>query len=207
MHPTPASGAADAHPFAPEASVAQLRPTQAPSNQSPQPLSTQTSPNHPYHQSPQASSTQPSSTQARPTEPTQRQRVVDVARSWLGTPYHHRARIKGAGADCGMILIAIYAEAGVIDDFDPGPYPRDWMMHRDEERYLGIVQRFAHPVDTPKPGDIAVFRYGRCVSHGAVVVDWPTVVHAYVGQGVVLDDAQRNPALAQRLAGFYSVWR
>ena len=80
------------------------------------------------------------------TEKQQRTAVLDEARSWLGTPYHHRACVKGAGVDCAQILIAVYANAGLIQAFDTGDYPPDWMLHREEERYLGFVLDHAHEV-------------------------------------------------------------
>ena len=54
-----------------------------------------------------------------------RQRIVEEARSWLGTPYHHQAMVKGAGVDCAMILVAVYRAVGLIPaGFDPRPYPQ-----------------------------------------------------------------------------------
>jgi len=142
------------------------------------------------------------------TESTQRAAVVTEALSWLGTPYHHHARVKGAGADCGLSLAAIYEAAGVLPKVDPGEYPPDWMCHRDEERYLGVVEQYAHRIEgPPQPGDIALFRFGRTISHGAVVIEWPTILHAYAVAGeVVLDDGVANQDLAPRLVGFWSPW-
>jgi hypothetical protein len=71
---------------------------------------------------------------------------------------------------------------------------------------LALVEQHARPVATPEPGDIALFRYGRCISHGAIVLAWPRVIHAVVRQGVVIEDALANVDLVQRLAGFWSPW-
>ena len=140
-------------------------------------------------------------------EQIQRARVVQAAREWLGTPYHHRGAIRGVGTDCGMSLIKVFAQAGVIQEFDPGPYPMDWMLHQGEERYLGIVERFAKPTDKPKPGDIALFKFGRCISHGGIIVGWPEIVHAYKEAGcMVLDNVDANPRLKSHLVGFWSCW-
>ena len=137
----------------------------------------------------------------------QRAAVLAEANSWLGTSYHHKAAIKGAGVDCAMILIEVYAAAGVVPHFDVGDYPPDWMMHRSEERYLGWVEQHAHVVDTPKPGDIVVFKMGRCFSHAGIVVDYPNIIHAYRPAGsVVLDDLSINSDLAAREVKFYSLW-
>lgn len=136
-----------------------------------------------------------------------RDKVVEIAKSWLRTPYHHRAKLKGHGVDCGQILIAVFSEAGLISDFDTGEYPQDWMLHRDEERYLKSVEKYAHRVEVPKPGDIALFKFGRCVSHAAIVVEWPIVIHSYKIAGMVTyDDVTANKNLENRLVGFWSVF-
>ena len=136
-----------------------------------------------------------------------RRRAVDEAISWVGTPYHHQGRVKGGGVDCGQFLALVFEGAGITPEIVPEDYPHDWHLHRSEERYLGIVETYAHRIEGPPlPGDIVLYRWGRCISHGAIVVDWPVVVHSYVGQGVVLDDAVANQALASRQVGYWSVW-
>lgn len=135
---------------------------------------------------------------------TVRDQVLQEAGSWLSTPYHHQGRIKGAGVDCAMLLVEVYHACGLIPNIDPRPYPPDWHFHRDEERYLGWVNQYAWPVDVPQPGDIAVFQFGRCVSHAAIVVDWPNIIHAYVQEGCVLADATQGH-MAGRVRGFYSL--
>lgn len=137
---------------------------------------------------------------------TTRAAVVCEAYTWLGTPYHHQARVKGVGVDCAMILADVYHACGLIPDIDPRPYPADWHLHRDEERYLGWIKQYTHQVDVPKPGDIALYKFGRCVSHGAIVVEWPLILHSYIGEGVLLSDGQEG-MMAGRLHGFYSIFK
>lgn len=107
-----------------------------------------------------------------------RQAVLDIARTWLKTPWHHRARVKGAGVDCAQLLIGVYAEAWLVEEFDTGDYPPDWMMHRSQERFLEFVKQYCDPVDAPLPGDLALYFVGRCFSHGAIVTEWPEIIHA-----------------------------
>jgi NlpC/P60 family putative phage cell wall peptidase len=139
----------------------------------------------------------------------QRSQVVREALTWLGTPYHHHGRIKGAGVDCAMLLLEVYQRAGLIPEgYDPGIYAPEWHLHRSEELYLAGVERFATPLPEgaePQPGDIALFRFGRTISHGAIVLEWPGVIHSYRGQGVVLDDASNGP-LAGRHKGCWTLW-
>jgi NlpC/P60 family putative phage cell wall peptidase len=141
--------------------------------------------------------------------PNLRAAVVTEAESWIGTPFHHAARIKGAGIDCLMLLAEIYERAGVAPHIDPPFYVPDWHLHRDAERYLEGLTRYASEIPGPPqrtgplPGDIALFRFGRTFSHGAIVTDWPRVIHAYWSIGVVHGDATRYP-LAGRPVKFFS---
>lgn len=137
--------------------------------------------------------------------------VVAAARDWLGTPYHHAADVKGVGIDCAMILVRVFADLGLIEPFDPRPYTKDWMLHRDDERYMGFLLARAHQVATPEPGDVILFKVGRCYAHGGIVTksDPLTIVHAYSQDGCVVEDEIRRVAmLAERLpnAKFFSYW-
>ena len=134
-----------------------------------------------------------------------RERIVAAALDWNGTPFHHQGRVKGAGVDCLQLLVAVYSEVGLLPAVDTGHYPWDWHYHRSEERYLTAVASHAARVDIPQPGDLALFRFGRCVSHAAIVLDWPRCIHAYFGQGVVEVDAEQGAELAGRLHSFWSL--
>jgi cell wall-associated NlpC family hydrolase len=109
----------------------------------------------------------------------QRAAIVAEASSWLRTPYHHQGFMKGVGVDCAFLLSKVYSAVGLVPDIDPRPYPPDWHMHRDAERYLGWVEKYAHEVQVALPGDVIVYKFGRCYAHGGVVVEWPIIVHAY----------------------------
>lgn len=145
--------------------------------------------------------------------------VVAEAMSWLRTPYHHRARVKGAGVDCAQFPIAVYGAAGEIPDVRPD-YPIQWHLHRDAERYLEHVERFARLISEkargadepivgtrPTVGDFAVWRFGRTFSHGAIVLnDEGDVIHAHVGRAVEIGNMFRDEELRVRPVRFYSVW-
>lgn len=136
-----------------------------------------------------------------------REAVLAEAATWLKTPYHHQGNVKGAGVDCAWLLIEVYVASGLIDRFDPGDYPMDWMMHRDEERYLFWVEKLGRRVEQPEPGDIAVWRFGRTFSHGAIVVEWPRIIHAYRRDGMVLYGDASKGELATRELKFYSLFK
>ncbi len=137
----------------------------------------------------------------------QRTNVVRAAREWLGTPYHHHGRIKGAGADCAMFPLAVYQACGVLPaDYQPPEYSVQWHLHRSEELYLKEIDRFVREITgPPQPADFVVFRFGRTYSHGAIVINWPIVIHAYIPHGVLLGDALRDGELLSRQHRFFEI--
>jgi NlpC/P60 family putative phage cell wall peptidase len=130
--------------------------------------------------------------------------VVAEAESWIGTPFHHAARVKGIGVDCLMLLAEVYERAGIAPRIEPPFYVPDWHMHRDAERYMEGLLGYAREIEEPPlAGDIALFKFGRVFSHGAIVTLWPRLVHAYWAVGVVWGDATLNP-LRDRAVRFFT---
>jgi cell wall-associated NlpC family hydrolase len=122
-----------------------------------------------------------------PSEVSDRARVVCIARSFLGTPYHSHGRKKGVGVDCLTLLAEVYTEAGLIEPVKLPHYAPDFFKHKGTELYLNGLLQYTAEVETGKPGDIVLWKYGRCFSHGAIVVDWPHIIHAHVGRSCMLE--------------------
>lgn len=138
----------------------------------------------------------------------QRQRVVEEAKTWLLTPYHHKAAVKGAGVDCAQILLEVYYAAGLTDKrVDVGDYPMDWMMHRSEEQYLGWLYKYGHEVKEPLPGDVVIYKFGRCFSHAGIIIDWPTIIHSYRKEGGVVWGRGDKGEFEGREMKFISFWK
>jgi cell wall-associated NlpC family hydrolase len=139
-------------------------------------------------------------------ETEQRAAIISEAITWLRTPFAHAQCCKGAGVDCANFLYGVYRNAGFIPALEIGWYPPDWYLHRDEERFLGWVMRYSVRVDSApyKPADIVMYRYGRTFAHGAIILDWPRIIHAYSASGMVTyDDAIANADLAKRKREIY----
>lgn len=130
--------------------------------------------------------------------------MLDEARTWLRTPYHPGADIKGVGVDCAMILVRLYAGIGRVPaNLDPRPYPPDWHLHRSEEKYIGWLTQYATEVTTPKPGDVGVWLFGRAFSHGGVLLDEAgTILHAYKGAGVITTPIKGHPLAGREVRWF-----
>jgi len=146
------------------------------------------------------------------TEQTRRQAVVAEALTWVGTPFHHEARLKGKGVDCAQLLIGVYSAPGVdaIEAFEPKHYSYQWHLHRSEEIYLVILRQLGHEIPGPPlPGDVAVWKVGRAYSHAAIVIDWPLVVHACappLGRCLRENALESALKLAKLPVRFFSAW-
>lgn len=115
-----------------------------------------------------------------------RQRVLDEGLTWLRTPYHHAAMNKGAGVDCIMLLVAVYAAVGLIPaTLDPRPYTRDWFLHRSEEIYLAGIMKYTKRTERPQVADLALYKIGKTVSHGGIIYPNDMILHAARRAGTV----------------------
>jgi cell wall-associated NlpC family hydrolase len=124
---------------------------------------------------------------------------VGEALPWVGTPFIDCADIKGrkGGVDCAMLLVRASVDSGLLAPFDPRPYPPRWHLHKDEERFLEWVvgKLGAREIEEPRFGDLIVYRYGRCFSHGAIVISSTEIVHAWFAARMCLTSLRREPLL------------
>ena len=137
-----------------------------------------------------------------------RARIAQVARKWIGTPYFPRQARCGVGADCGSLLLGVYRDAGIINDFELSDY--DWMsawaVRGGDRLYLESIKTYLSEVSRPKTGDVAHFRIGRGWSHSAIVIEWPReIIHAARTWGVIASPGTGGQ-LAQTEVKFWSLF-
>ena len=117
------------------------------------------------------------------------------ARSWLGTPYHHQAKVKGIGVDCCNFILAIAENCGLVDCIQLEPYNLQWHLHSREEKMLHLLEKYgctSIDVDLKEPwdwapGSILCLRYGRACSHLALVLPGLNIIHAAIDFGKVVE--------------------
>lgn len=137
-----------------------------------------------------------------------RARIVAEARSWIGTPYIHRASLKGAGCDClGLVRGVWRAVYGAEPEALPA-YAADWAEATGEERLAGAGMRHLVPVAIGdiRPGDVMLFRWRAHLpaKHAAILTDTPgpdgpaRMIHAHDGAAVA--EVHLAPWWRRRLA-------
>jgi hypothetical protein len=126
---------------------------------------------------------------------------VSAARSWLGTPYQHQARCKGAGVDCAGLIVGVAAQLR-ISQFDFTNYGRQPLG--DTLRDMMRSQTSELPSGAPwQAGQIALMRFKDEPQHlgiiginplplgegrvRAALGDEPTLIHAYGHAGKVVE--------------------
>lgn len=116
-------------------------------------------------------------------------RVINVARSWLGTPYHDQASVKGVGCDCAGLARGIWREVVGEEPASLPPYSRDWGEVGARETFASFVRPFMIEIDpaTASPGALVLLRMkrGGPAKHCGVLVDHGLVVHAIERRGVI----------------------
>ncbi len=117
--------------------------------------------------------------------------VIAEARTWLGTPWHHQASVKGVGCDCiGFIRGVAEPFLGKVDI--PLDYTPTWHLYRAEPRmYLGFkaVAEEIDPADAI-PSDILLFGAGKGPAHHcALLTPEGGLIHCYQEAGRVVEHA------------------
>jgi hypothetical protein len=116
---------------------------------------------------------------------TRRRHCAGGAVTWLRTPYHHHARVKGAG--CGLCADPDRRLQGFCGLLSPQASARSWSgwstarngtCTASEELYLAWLERYGARDHTPAAGDVAIWRFGRTFSHAGILVDDHAVIHA-----------------------------
>ena len=119
-------------------------------------------------------------------------KVVGLARDWLGTPYRHQASCCGVGCDCLGLIRGVW-RALYGSEPEPVPaYSMDWSEPQREERLWRAALRHLEVRSgaSPGPGDVVLFRMrdGGVAKHVGIISmihPVPRFIHSYSGTGVV----------------------
>lgn len=108
----------------------------------------------------------------------EREAVVAEARGWIGTPYHHGAHVKHAGASCAWLIAEVYNRA-IKTEFSVIEYPEQWFLNSKTELYFdGLrAQGFVETTEKDKANIIISRLIYNLYCHGGIITKWPSVIH------------------------------
>jgi NlpC/P60 family putative phage cell wall peptidase len=116
-------------------------------------------------------------------------RVIAIARSWLGTPYHDQASLRGVGCDCLGLARGVWREMVGPEPFPIPPYSRDWGETGPREVLAEGARRMMIEVEpaAAAPGALVLFRMTpRAIAKHVGILTGPgSFLHAYERLGVI----------------------
>ncbi len=134
-----------------------------------------------------------------------RTHIVSLARTWLGTPYHHQASVRGVGCDCIGLVRGIWRELYGRDAEALPAYTRDWAEGSGRETLIEAARRHlieVRPSDA-HPGDVLIFRWrrGTLAKHCAILSTPAAMIHAL--EGAPVSEVSLSPWWHRHLAGAF----
>jgi len=115
--------------------------------------------------------------------------VIAAARSWLGTPYHDQASLKGVGCDCLGLARGVWREVVGPEPFPIEPYSRGWGETGQIEVLAEGARRMMREIapGDAGPGALVLFRMvPRAIAkHVGVMTGPDTFIHSYERLGVI----------------------
>lgn len=102
-------------------------------------------------------------------------KVVEEARTWLGTPYGYAMAEKGVGTDCSGMVMLVYQESA------------NCKLPRNSARQAEFCNRIES--EDVMPGDLVFFATGKDperISHVGIMLDDVNFIHASTKKGVVI---------------------
>ncbi|MBU2701186.1 cell wall-associated NlpC family hydrolase [Sporomusaceae bacterium BoRhaA] len=124
-------------------------------------------------------------------EKLEREAIIKEALTWQKTPYHCGGRIKGAGTDCGLFILQVFENVGLLPHIEIPTYPIDIAANCATPMYLNKIKEYCHEVNRePLVGDIIVYKMkGSLVPHhAALCCDKEFIIHSHVKTGVTLSN-------------------
>lgn len=102
------------------------------------------------------------------------QDIIDTARQYLGTPFHHQARVKGVGIDCAGLLICVARDLGLphydVQGYSRVPSGADFEKHLDAN---------LDPISAIEPGCVLLMTFDVDPQHVAIATSENSIIHAY----------------------------
>lgn len=117
-----------------------------------------------------------------------REEIVEAARLWLGTPYHHQGSLRGVGCDCLGLVRGVWRDLLGTEPEAPPPYSPYWAESLRQETLALAAARHLVPIaaGAERSGDVLLFRWREQLpaKHCAVLSGPDRIIHAHDGAAV-----------------------
>lgn len=112
--------------------------------------------------------------------------VITEARRWEGTPYKHQHSTFQQGCDCLGLVRGVWRKVVGDEPLKAPNYSPSWDEVAKKEVLLNTAKLLFREVDTPRPGNVLVFRMkrGMVAKHCAIMTAPDRMIHSYNNLGV-----------------------
>lgn len=135
--------------------------------------------------------------------PVKSERVLEIARTWMGTPYRHQASLKGVGCDCLGLIRGVWRELHGEEPEALQAYSMDWAETASGEPLLAAAHRHFLQIGEMQSGCIILFRWkaGTPAKHCGIYLGNDRFLHAYERHAVM--ESALIPQWRRRIAGLF----
>ena len=126
------------------------------------------------------------------------QKIIDEARTWIGTPFYHTGRERGVGVDCcGLLICVLNTIVGINYD------NRDYSRIMPNGIMRAEVEVWCDPVcGLWLPGDVILFSIAGMEQHVGFYAGNNRMIHSYQGANTVAEHII-SPAWRKRIVCVY----
>ena len=139
---------------------------------------------------------------------TTRTEIIENARTWLGTRFHHQGRVKATlthkgGCDCIGLVVGVVKELGMESEFADTITGSKRLLHEfdyrnysklpDGKLLRSLLKKYLKeiPVAEIQIGDVLLFRFENDPQHVAIVSDYvhggTGIIHCYAASRKVVE--------------------
>lgn len=113
--------------------------------------------------------------------------IVDIARTYIGTPWQHQGRLPGAALDCAGVVICAARQAGIKPmDWDVNGYPRT-----PDGTMMPLLRQHLTEIAEPEIGCVICVRTSIAPQHVGIVAGYRhgglSIIHAHFFAGKTVE--------------------
>lgn len=146
-------------------------------------------------------------------------RIIEEARKWIGTPFHHQGRVKDVGVDCLGLVVGVFNALRLytmlldrrthkrlpFSAFDTTNYSRE-PDGRTLKMTLDLVLDPIKDIRRIQPGDVGLFIIKERPQHLGIIGNYNglSIIHALESAGRVAEHTL-NETWCKRLVAIYRI--
>ena len=125
-----------------------------------------------------------------------REHIIEVAKSWMLTPFIDGQGLKKCGVDCAYFLARVAEESGATARIElPAYSPQVYLHRKGDTTYLDLMKQYAREIAEceVKPADMVLYKVAASYTHGGIIISWPdSIIHPIRPHGVICSSANEG---------------